>query len=187
MVERLTWRQTREYLRSDTARLREFRQREGVSAPPAAFLDPAWLAVALHRLARYLEGRGRRRTARWVAGINELCTGAHLEPDADLGPGLVIPFPAGVFVAGSAGRNLTVLAMGILGPDEPAGRARRPVLGDGVLVEHHAGVIGPVRIGDGVRIGPGRLVMHDVRSGETLPAVPVRCLVTRSSRVRRSH
>lgn len=185
MVERLSWRRTREHLRADAARLAELRRRDGVPAPPLACLDPAWLAVALYRVARYLEGRGHRRAARWVAAANQRATGVHLEPDADLGPGLVIPFPAGVSIAARAGRNLTVLAVGVLGPDEPAGPERRPVLGDDVLVDHHAGVIGPVRVGSRARIGPGRLVTRDLMDEEEVPAEAVRHPVTRSGRAPR--
>ena len=51
-----------------------------------------------------------------------------------------------------------------------------PVVGNNVHLGAGATVIGPVRIGDGARIGPGAIVSRNVPAGATVFAPPARTI-----------
>lgn len=127
---------------------------------------PAYACVWLHRLSHYLHRRGRVRPARVAWHLNLLLTGADICPSADLAGGLVIPHPAGVVLAGTAGRDLTIMAQ--------AGLHGGPILGDGVHLGAHAGVHGAVRVGNGVHVEPGCCVTTDISDHTTVDGPPPR-------------
>ena len=160
-----TWSQTRQRLRADRARLRQH------CAPEAdgigVYLHPAFVCVLLHRLSHHCHRRGHRWLARLWWHLNTMASGADISAPADLGAGLLIPNPVGIAIAGRAGRNLTVMAGsglgGELGRREDVGAgAGLPWLGDDVWIEARSGVMGPVRVGDRVRIRTGLPVASDV-------------------------
>ena len=165
MSDALRWADTRERLRADAARLRS------LSAPSldgwGLYLGRPFLCVLLHRMSHHAHRSGWPRLGRLMWHLNTIVTGADISTLADLGPGLVIPHPVGVAIAGKAGRNLTVLACSGLGgefgrrEDVGAGPGL-PVLGDDVWLEPHSGVMGPVRVGSRVRIRAGLPVACDV-------------------------
>ena len=64
-----------------------------------------------------------------------------------------------------------------LGQSNDEGRKQdQPVVGDRVEFGAGATVIGPVRIGDGARIGPGAVITTNVPAGATAFATPARVL-----------
>lgn len=108
--------------------------------------------------------------------LNAFITGADIAEVCDFGAGLVIVSPAGISMMGSAGRNLTVMALsglgGEIGRHEDVGAgAGLPLLGDDVVLEPHAGVLGPVRVGSRVRVGCGAMVTEDVPD-DTIVSAP---------------
>ncbi len=160
-----TWSQTRQRLRADRARLREY------CAPDAdgigVYLHPGFVCVLLHRLSHHCHRRGHRWLARLWWHLNTIASGADISAPADLGAGLLIPHPLGVAIAGRAGRNLTVMACSGLGGelgrrDDVGAGPGLPWLGDDVWIEPRSGVMGPVRVGDRVRIRAGLPVAIDV-------------------------
>jgi serine O-acetyltransferase len=174
--DRITWRATRERLKLDRERLVAMIKRDDPHAPPFVLFYPPWLCVFLHRLSHYLYRRGWRWMARVLWHLNVLLTGADISPPADLGGGLVILQPAGIAVMGVAGRNLTVMALsglgGELGRREDVGAGPGvPVLGDDVTLEPHTAVLGPVRIGNRVRVEAGAVVTRDVEDDGVVSGV----------------
>lgn len=154
-LEPLSWTETRERIRDDRRRFAET-----VGAGRAPFLHPSFVCTVLHRVSHHLFRRDRRILARAVAQLNMVLTGADIAEPSDLGGGLVIVSPAGVSIYGSAGRNLTVMPLaglgGQLGREEDVGAGPGlPLLGDDVVLEPYCGVLGPVRVGDRVRVCTG--------------------------------
>jgi serine O-acetyltransferase len=99
--------------------------------------------------------------------LNTLLTGADISEPANLGEGLVIIGTAGTAIMGTAGRNLTVMPCSGMGGE--VGRRENigagpglPLLGDDVVLEAHTGILGPVRVGHGVRVPPGVIVTQDI-------------------------
>ena len=50
------------------------------------------------------------------------------------------------------------------------------VLGDNVVLGIHSCVLGPVQIGNGVQIGAGAVVVHDLKDGAVAVGVPARAI-----------
>ncbi|MDP6417078.1 MAG: hypothetical protein QGG54_18880, partial [Gammaproteobacteria bacterium] len=129
--------------------------------------SPAWLCVWFHRLSHYCYHRRWNRLSRIFWQLNVMVTGADINPSSDLGAGLVIPYPAGISIHASSGRNLTVMGLCAISgglseiPGMP-GPQGRPLLGDDVYLSYHSGAYGPVRIGNHVRLDPGCYVSEDV-------------------------
>ncbi len=155
----------RQRLRCDAARLRQWS--EPVPGRVALMLHVSFQCVLLHRLSHHCQRNGWPRLARLWWRLNIIVTGADIHPASDLGPGLFIQNPMGVAIAGRAGSNLSIMAGSGLSRDlerrEDVGAGPGlPVLGDDVWIEPHGGVIGPVRVGNRVRIGAGVPVTQDV-------------------------
>lgn len=163
--EHLTLRATAALLTADRRRLLEL-----LPGPPSArmvYLHPSFICVFLYRVSSFLQSRSHTLAARVVAHLNEMLTGADINPAAQLGEGLVVLTPPGTAIFGKAGRNLTVMPCSGLGGeigrrDDIGAGPGLPVLGDDVILEPHCGVLGPARIGSRVRIRAGVLVTRDV-------------------------
>jgi serine O-acetyltransferase len=136
------------------------------AATGAAFFHPSFICVLLYRISRHLLLRRHSLAARVVWQLNFLITGADVSPAAELGEGLLIMSPAGTSLMGVAGKNLTVMPCSGIGgemgtlQDIGAGPGL-PVLQDDVLLEPHAGVLGPVRVGSRVRVRAGQVLTKD--------------------------
>jgi serine O-acetyltransferase len=172
-LERLTWKQTRSRLRADRARLLARLEASGAGRPTLLRLHPSFVCVRLYRISNHFFRGGHRHLARLAWHLNVLLTGADISPPSDLGEGLDVVSPVGIAIMGKAGRNLTVGPMagmgGEVGRREDVGAGPGlPVLGDDVVLEHHAGVLGPIRIGDRARIGAGALALKDVAADTLL-------------------
>ncbi len=157
----LRWREVRRWIRGDRERL------ERLCGEKAGLLHPGFLCVVLYRVSHYFLRSGHRYLARLVWHLNTVITGADISPPSEIGEGLVIFSPAGIAFSGKAGRNLTL--MGLAGAGSELGRREDigagpglPILGDDVVIEPNAGVMGPVRIGDRVRIGAITAVTRDI-------------------------
>jgi serine acetyltransferase len=149
---------------ADRARLMELRCGRPRSMPLRLRLSPANIAVSLYRASEAAHARGDRRFAQFVRQLNQLLTGADLDPTSRVGPGLAIPYPAGVSMFATAGRNLTMLALS--GVDADPERVATPAwLGDDVTIGHHGLVYGPVHVGDRAHIRAGAIAWSDVPSG----------------------
>lgn len=166
-MNRLTWKQTLGRLRADHGRLLSLLSQREPTAPKHAYLHPSFLCVLLYRISNYLYRSNHRWGARLVWHFNLVLTGADISEPADLGEGLVILNPPGVAIMGTAGRNLTVMPCAGLGAElgryeDVGGGAGFCVLGDDVVLEPHSGVLGPVRVGNRVRVGAGIALTRDV-------------------------
>ena len=162
-----------EYRRADRARHEAYVGSGGRRSRAAR------LAVRLYRSSSWCDERRRRRRARawWLANV--YLTGADISPASRIGPGLLMPYPAGIAFHGAAGADLTLMAMSGVGAwpdgeDSLAPLARAPVLGNGVRLDHHGQVHGNVRVGTGARIMPGCTADRDVPAGAVLAPHPVR-------------
>ena len=163
----LTLKQTFARLRADRERLSQFLASLGSENPHRLLLHPSFLCVFFYRLSNHFYRRGHRFTARFFWHLNVILTGADISAPNDLEGGLLIVSPPGTAIMGKAGRNLTVMPCAGLGSEldrwEDIGAGPGlPVVGDDVILGPHGGALGPVRIGNRVRIGAGIAVTVDV-------------------------
>ena len=135
-------------------------------------------AVALHRLAHRILVRFRLRTvARLVANVAHWWTGVEIHPAADIGRRFFIDHGTGVVIGETAeiGDDCVMFHNVTLGGTGKHRGKRHPSLGHGVLVGTGATLLGPIRVGDGAKIGAGAFIrMRDVPAGCTAVGVPAR-------------
>ncbi len=133
------------------------------------------LAVGIYRLSSFV--RALPFPARYLAlvldRLNTLLTGVQLPAAAKFGPGFVIMHPQAVILAPNmiAGRNLTVVGpavtIGWLDVDgDPDGQCVE--IGDDVIVGASAKVLGPLVVGDRVKIGPNAMLTEDAADDATV-------------------
>jgi serine O-acetyltransferase len=163
----LRWRET---IRADVAVLAP-RRRSLLFYLAATLGLNRFSAVMLFRISSYCGRKpGLRSFSLMAYRWNTIVNGCELHSGARIGPGLHLPHPNGVvFGAITAGRGLTVQQNVTIGLrdtkvdyDDPA---NFPVLGDEVFVGSGAAILGPIKIGDGVRVGANAVVLHDITPG----------------------
>ncbi len=163
---RLSWAETRALIRSDLDRLAHHLQRDSFAHRAYYALLPGFQALFWHRISRYCLLRGWAGLARVISLAAIYLTRAELPPTSSIGPSALIAHATGVYVFGRIGARVTIQGDGGFGGGfellDVGGGPGYPVCGDDVVVAFGARVLGAVRIGDGVRIGPGALVTTDV-------------------------
>ena len=73
------------------------------------------------------------------------------------------------------GENCVLIGGNSLGGRRPIRRGQL-VLGDDAVLGIHSCVLGPVRIGNGVQIGAGAVVVHDLKDGAVAVGIPARAI-----------
>jgi serine O-acetyltransferase len=174
--EPLPWMTARRTMRD---RIKQDRVRLAACLPVERPGFPGLTCARLHRRSHALYVSGHRRLARWVWLLNAVLTGADISPASDLGPGLVIPHPAGICIHATAGSGLTLLAQTGIGPStlidgELPPLSLAPSVGDDVHLSHHSGIFGTLSVGDRVHLTAGCIATHPVINDVTLSPRPVR-------------
>lgn len=139
------------------------------------------------RAQRWRRGRGRfARLAFVLVGgtykfFTETFMGIELPVSTEVGPGLRMRHGFGIVVnpASRIGSNVMIRQSVTLGNRRESGDC--PTIDDDVEIGVGAVVIGPVRIGQGARIGPNAVVFRDVPMGATVtsPASEMRIVTSR--------
>ena len=164
--EPLTWAETRVLIRSDLDRLAQHLNASSFTHRVYFFLLPGMQALFWHRISRYLLLRRWAKSARFLSLFALYLTRAEVPPTTSIGPSALIAHATGVHLFGRIGARFTIQGEGGLGGgfgvDDIGGGPGYPVFGDDVVLAFSAKVLGPVRIGDGVHIGPCALVTADV-------------------------
>jgi acyl-CoA synthetase (AMP-forming)/AMP-acid ligase II/serine acetyltransferase/acyl carrier protein len=148
-----------------------------------------WVTEGFWALTVYRAQRGLRpHRGKWWArapGIGlslarkaiDVVTHIHLDEEAEIGPGLLIPHsgPVRVHAEAKIGADCALLHVTTIGAGTRPGAAH---IGDHVMVGCHAAILGPVRIGDSAMIASSSLVLTDVPSRCTAIGVPARLIST---------
>lgn len=166
-LERMTWKKTRYYIRTDYLRLCEERSKRTPVSTGTGWLSSSFFAVLLFRLSSYSFSSGHTWISRILWHLNILLTGTDISPQAIIGEGFVILHSTGTTIMGSIGKNLTVMACcgvgGEMGREEKVAHwPGVPLIGDDVVLEPYSGILGPVRIGNQVRVCAGAIVSRDI-------------------------
>lgn len=133
-----------------------------------ALLYPGPKAILLHRAAHWFYHQGLFFLARLVSEIARFLTGIEIHPGATLGQRLVIDHGFGVVIGETAeiGDDCIIFHGVTLGGIKFDAVKRHPTIGNKVLIGTGAKILGPIKIGEGARIGANAVVMKDVGPGE---------------------
>lgn len=178
-LTRLTWKETRNCIRTDYRRLCEERIKRIPFSTGTTWLSLSFICVALFRLSSHSYRAGNTWISRALWHLNIFLTGADISPPADIDAGLVILHPAGTTIMGSIGKNFTVMACSGVGGE--VGRNEKvanwpgvPLIGNDVVLEAHSGILGPVLIGNRVRVCSGAIVMRNIQDDMIVESPRVR-------------
>ena len=141
---------------------------------------PGVHAILVHRLAHRLWRRGWHYLARLLAFSSRLWSNVDIHPGARIGRRLFIDHGAAVVIGETAeiGNDVTLYHGVTLGGTSWNRGKRHPTLGNGVLVGAGAKILGPVVLGDGVRVGANSVVVKDVPAQRTVVGIPGRIVQT---------
>lgn len=114
-----------------------------------------------------------RKLARVKYSILSAITGSDIDIAVRFGRNFRLPHPTGVVIHRSVviGDDCMIMQQVTLGQMASGGV---PVIGSRVYIGCGAKVLGPVKVGDGARIGANAVVLSDVPPGSTAVGVPAR-------------
>jgi len=133
----------------------------------ALLFNNGFQAVVLYRVARWFKVRRVPLLGPLVARLNLFVTGVDVNPSAEIGPGLLISHGTGLVVGGAAkiGEDALILHGVTVGSLSPSRVGEMPVIGDRAFLGAGAKIVGGVRVGDDVVVGPNAVVTEDVPDG----------------------
>jgi serine O-acetyltransferase len=147
---------------------------------------PGFHALLYHRLAHWLWRHGWYLGGRFVSHLGRVATGIEIHPAARIGRRLFIDHGMGVVIGETCeiGDDCTLYDGVTLGGTRPSkeqqSQKRHPTIGNDVIIGAGAKVLGPIRVGDGVRIGAAAVVLKEVPDGATMVGNPARQVGRRS-------
>jgi len=135
---------------------------------------PGVHALINHRVANYLWLKKWHFTARAIAYVSRLLTNIDIHPGASIGRRFFIDHGAGVVIGETAdiGNDVTLYHGVTLGGTSWNKGKRHPTLKDGVMVGAGAKILGPITLGEKVRIGANSVVINDIEADRTVVGVP---------------
>lgn len=158
------------------------------SALEVFLLYPSYRAIRDYRMAHWFYAHGYYFIARWISQRSRHATGIEIHPGAKIGRGLFIDHGAGVVIGETTeiGDNCTLYQNVTLGGTGKDIGKRHPTLGNNVMVGAGARVLGPMKIGDNVKIAANAVVLDEVPPNCTAVGVPARVVKRNGVRVSNS-
>jgi serine O-acetyltransferase len=137
-------------------------------------LYPCVHAMITHRIAHKLYNKKRFFTARLISQISRFFTGIEIHPGAKIGKKFFIDHGMGVVIGETAevGDNVTIFHQVTLGGTGKDKGKRHPTVGNNVFIGAGAKLLGPINVGDNVKIGCNAVVLNDVDSDRTVVGIP---------------
>lgn len=147
---------------------------------------PGLHAILFYRLTHWLWSKGLKWLARFISGLARWFTGVEIHPAAKIGERFFIDHGMGVVIGETAeiGDDCTLYHGVTLGGTSANEGKRHPTLADRVVVGAGAKVLGPINIGNDVRIGSNAVVLKSVTEDRTVVGVPGRIIDLKKDYVR---
>ena len=146
---------------------------------------PGTQAVLLHRVAHFFWEIGLPFVPRYLSHIARQITGIEIHPGAEIGKDFFIDHGSGTVIGETAeiGDNVTIYQNVTLGGTSLDQVKRHPTVGNNVVIGTGAKVLGPVKIGDNVRIGANSVVTKDVPDNSVVVGVPGRIVARNGKKI----
>ncbi|SFV76339.1 Serine acetyltransferase [hydrothermal vent metagenome] len=144
-------------------------------------------AMLFYRLAHRLWLLKLKWLARFISMLARWFTGVEIHPGAIIGRRFFIDHGMGVVIGETAeiGNDCTLYHGVTLGGTTWNKGKRHPTLGNNVVIGAGAKILGPIILGDDVRVGSNSVVVKSVDNGKTVVGVPARLL--KDSNVKTDH
>ena len=149
-------------------------------------LYPSIHARLAHMISHFLYKKNLLFLARLISQRARFLTGIEIHPGATLGAGILIDHGMGVVIGETAiiGDRVTIYhgaTIGATGNEKTF--KRHPTIGSDVIIGSGAKVLGPVTIGDNVKVGANSVVLQDVPSNSTAVGIPAQIKTRRKLEV----
>ncbi len=151
---------------------------------------PGLHALVWHRaVSNRLWRHGFRWLARWLAHWGRFLTGIEIHPGATIGRRVFIDHGMGIVIGETAeiGDDCTLYHGVTLGGTSWNKGKRHPTLGRGVVIGAGAKILGPIRIGDGAKIGSNAVVVREIPAEATAVGIPARVVTAEEADQREDH
>lgn len=147
-------------------------------------LYPGIHALIAHRVAHRCWNRQWFLAARAISQVSRFFTGIEIHPGARIGRRFFIDHGMGVVIGETAtiGDDVTMYHGVTLGGTSFEKEIRHPQVGDNVIIGAGAQILGPVRIGNGARIGSNAVVVAEVEDNATMVGIPAHSVDKRKAR-----
>jgi serine O-acetyltransferase len=144
---------------------------------------PGTHAVLLHRVSHFFWEIGLPFVPRYISHIARQITGIEIHPGAEIGKDFFIDHGSGTVIGETSviGANVTIYQNVSLGGTSLKQEKRHPTVGNNVVIGAGAKLLGPIIIGDNVRIGANSVVTKDVPPNSVVVGVPGR-IVSRNGK-----
>ena len=133
-------------------------------------------AVWSHRVAHFLWRHQFKYCARALSQWTRFTTGIEIHPGATIGRRFFIDHGMGVVIGETAeiGDDVLMYHQVTLGGTALEKVKRHPTIGNNVLIGMGAKIIGPILVGDNVRVGANAVVTKDVPENSTVVGIPAK-------------
>lgn len=137
-------------------------------------LYPGFHALLLYRIAHFLNNLELKFIARLISQLARFLTGIEIHPGAVIGKRLFVDHGMGIVIGETTtiGNNCTIYHGVTLGGTGKDKYKRHPDLGNNVIVGCGAKVLGPIKVGDNVKIGANSVVLKEVPENSTVVGIP---------------
>jgi serine O-acetyltransferase len=140
-------------------------------------LYPGFQAIILHRFTHLLWNLKLPFIPRLISQISRFLTGIEIHPGAKIGKGFFIDHGMGVVIGETTeiGDNCVLFHNVTLGGTGKHRGKRHPTIGDKVMIGTGAILLGPINVGNNVRMGANTFIlMKDVPDNSTVVGTPGR-------------
>ena len=133
-------------------------------------------AVILYRLTHFLWRYKLRWLARFISTLTRWITGIEIHPGAVIGRRFFIDHGMGVVIGETAiiGDDCMLYHGVTLGGTTWDKVKRHPTLKNGVVIGAGAKILGPITLGNNVRVGSNSVVVRSIDDNETVVGIPGR-------------
>ncbi len=135
-------------------------------------------AMLFYRLTHWLWLVKLKWLARFISMLARWLTGIEIHPAAKIGRRFFIDHGMGVVIGETAeiGDDCTLYHGVTLGGTTWKKGKRHPTLGNNVVIGAGAKILGPITLGDNVRVGSNSVVVKSVDNSQTVVGIPARVL-----------
>ena len=136
--------------------------------------------LLFHNVAHFFWSFQCKYIAKFISNVCRLLTGIEIHPNVKIGKNFFIDHGYSVVIGESAiiGNNCTIFqGVTLGGKSKMKGAKRHPTILDNVMIGAGAKVIGPILVGNNVRIGCNAVVLQDVPDNLTVVGVPAKPVI----------